>query len=138
MATSVLLDPDEHPCDEILAARLGRAYPTYQGVIEALRSGCPESATDWKFYRDGKCWLMKASSKGKTVFWLSAADRFFTVTFYLHPRDEDALMASAIPESAKQHFRASQGKKFRGASLELRTRKDLSAFRELLNLKVKT
>lgn len=135
MATSILLDPDQYPSDEVLAARLGRAYPTYQGVLEAFRSACPQSTTEWRYYRDGKCWLMKASSKSKTVFWLSAGERFFTTTFYLHAGDEQALMSSGIPESAKQSLRASQGRKFRGARLELRSKKDLGAFRELLQLK---
>jgi hypothetical protein len=136
MADSALTDPGAFPSEELIGEKLGRAEAAYKAVFGYLGAAYPEIRGEWKYYNDGKSWLLKAPLKGKTVFWLSVAPGFFRVTFYLGAGMEGSVMASGLPQAAKEGFAASSGKKFRGLSLELRAKKDLAAFKEALGLKL--
>jgi len=136
MDEQVLSDPKVEPTDEVLAACLGRSKGVLDAALLHLRTRCPGSEARWRYYRDGKSWLLSASWKKKTLFWLSADHGAFRVTFYLPSSLEAALAAADLPAPVKSSFAASAGKKIRGATAVIRTPSDLSAFDTLLALKL--
>jgi hypothetical protein len=130
-------DPDVFPSDELIAARLGqRASAAYALLLERALALAPGLSPEWKYYRDGKSWLLKAARKQKTLFWLSVAEGSSRVGFYLGPKAEAAIAASGLPESVKEDFAESRGKKIRGIGLGIRSKKDLEGFEELLKIKL--
>jgi hypothetical protein len=136
MDDSALTYPKVFPSEAVLDERLGRADAAYRAAFDFLGADFPDMAGEWKFYNDGKCWLQKVARKGKTVFWLSVSPGFFRTTFYLSAAAEGLVKGSLLPEGAKASFFASAGKKFRGLTLSLKAKKDLSAFKEALALKL--
>lgn len=136
MDKPVLGDPAVYPSDEVLASSLGRSKAAYDALFERARAGLPDLEAGWKYYNDGKSWLLKASRKKKTLFWLSAREGSFRTTFYLGAGAGEALLGSALPEGLKEQFRQSAGKKFHGVTVELKAKKDLAAFEGLLALKL--
>lgn len=136
MGDSALTDPAVYPSEAVLEEHLGRAAAAYREAFGYLETDFPGIAGEWTYYRDVKCWLQKVSRKGKTVFWLSACAGCFRATFYLPAAMEGVVEGSGLPEDAKASFRASKGKKFRGASLRIATKKDIGAFKEALAIKL--
>lgn len=133
----VLADPKVEPTEAVLAACLGRSKGVLDAALLQVQTRCPGTVAQWKYYRDGKSWLLSARWKGKTLFWLAAGQRRFRVTFYLGPRAEADVLASSIPEDAKARYHESKGKKIRGVTLSLAAKQDLTAFGELLELKLR-
>jgi hypothetical protein len=136
MDTPVLGDPEVYPSDEVLGAKLGRSKAAFDALFEKIRAGLPDLEEGWKYYQDGKSWLLKVSRKKKTLFWLSVREGSFRTTFYLGAGAEAAVMGSGLPEEPKEQFRASAAKKFHGVTVEVKAKKDLAAFEELLGIKL--
>ena len=133
---SVLDDPAVYPTDEVLLLHLGRAKSCFDAMLEHSRSRCAGLAATWKYYQDGKSWLLNLSLRKKTVCWVLVGHASFRTTFYLGAAVEARILASAIPTPSKDQYRASAGKKIRGVSVVIRTKKDLVAFRELLDIRL--
>jgi len=129
-------DPDIYPSDEVLAVTLGPARAAFDAVLARTLESCPDAAFQWKYYRDGKSWLMNASRKKKTLFWLSADRLSFRTTFYLPSSTEDAVLGGPFPAATKDGFAASAGKKFRGATAGVSSAADVEAFAALLAIKL--
>lgn len=68
------------PTDEVLEMQLGETYPTFKELINTLPE--KDMTHEWRYYNDGKAWLCKVQYKKKTVFWLSAWEKYFKTTFY--------------------------------------------------------
>lgn len=113
-----------------------KAFAAYVGLFERLSGEQPGFEEQWSYYCDTKCWLLKVSSKGKTVFWLGAYHGYFRTTFYLRPDADDAVAAARLPEASKAQFANSMGKKFHGISADISAREDLEYFFTLLSLKL--
>jgi len=66
----------------------------------------------WRYYHDGKSWLLNVSQKKKTVFWLSVISGSFRITAYFTDKAKDAVRASRLSDELKEQFlgRASTGK----------------------------
>ncbi|MDP3176949.1 MAG: DUF3788 family protein [Spirochaetaceae bacterium] len=136
MEKRALGDPSVYPSDDILQAHLGRSKAAFSALFERARATLPELETSWKYYNDGKSWLLKASRKKKTLFWLSVDEGRFRTTFYLGPRADDAVMSAGLPHDLVARFREDAGKKFRGLTLVVKTKKDIAVFEKLLAIKV--
>jgi hypothetical protein len=136
MKERALGDPELFPSDEVLAAHLGRSMAAFSAMLERNRSKHPDFQERWKYYNDGKSWLFNVSRKKKTLFWLSVEEGGYRVTFYLSPAGGEALLGSSLPEGLKGQYRAAEGKKFRGVTLEVKAKKDLEAYEGLLAIKM--
>ena len=56
---------------------------------------------DWRYYRDGKAWLGKATFKKKTVVWISVWDNFIKATFYFTEKTRPAVLGLDMPKKSK-------------------------------------
>jgi hypothetical protein len=132
-----LSDPSIFPSDEVLAGILGeRAEAALDAFLEENRASCPTFTSEWRFYNDGKRWLMKAQVKKKTVFWLSAGKKEFHATFYLAAAADRDVLAGDFSEESKAGWKASKGKKFRGLTIAVKSKRDLPACRSAEALKL--
>ncbi len=132
-----LSDPAVFPSEEVLAGILGgRAKAALDALLEENRAAHPTFTSEWRYYNDGKRWLMKGQVKQKTVFWLSAATGSFRVTYYLGAGADAEVMAGDFSEEAKAGWKESTGKKFRGLTISVKSKKDLPACRAAADLKL--
>jgi hypothetical protein len=131
----VLGDPALYPSDEVLDAHLGRAAAALAAMREYNRAEHPGLEENWKFYNDYKSWLCKGAVKKKTLFWLSVDEGRFRMTFYLGSGAGEAIYGSSLPDDLKEQYREAEGRKFRGVTLVVKSKKDLASYRELLAIK---
>jgi hypothetical protein len=138
MDKPVLSDPAIFPTDEILSAHLRKAMPSYALLFQFNHANHPDFVERWKYYNDGKSWLLNVSRKKKTLFWLSVKEGAFRTTFYLNAKAAQRIPECKIPQELKDGFKESEGKTFRGLTVVIKTKKDIEAYRELLALKMAT
>ena len=138
MEPPVLSDPDTYPTDKVLLSHLGKTKTLFDALFEYNHTKFPEFVERWKYYNDGKSWLLNVSRKKKTLFWLSALDGKFRTTFYLNPKAAQIVRDLDIPKDLKDHFKETEGKKFRGLTVVIKAKKDLKVYKEVLTLKMAT
>ncbi len=104
MEPAVLNDPAVYPTEEVLASHLESSEAAFKALFERNRSSHPDFVETWKFYNDGKRWLLNVSRK-KNLFWLSVGQGFFRTTFYFNAKAEQTVMDSSLPEDLKAMYR---------------------------------
>ena len=130
-----LNDSKEFPDDNVLARHLGPAKSAWDAFMAMLKTDHPLVSVEWRYYNDGKSWLGKVTQKGKTLAWATAWDKYFTVASYLNAKAEDLVRASSLDNGLKDSFFNSD-KKLRAICIDVRTKSDLAAVRELLEIKL--
>ncbi len=138
MFKPVLTDPAVFPTDAVLASHLGKAAPSFSQLFDFNHTNFPEFVERWKYYNDGKSWLLNVSRKKKTLFWLSVKDGCFRTSFYLNSKGAQRVPGSKIPQDLKDRFRETEGQKFRGVTVVIKSKKDLEIYKEMLALKMET
>jgi hypothetical protein len=137
MEPPILSDKNQFPSDEVIFSHLGKTKPLWLSLFEFIHSDYPEVTEEWKFYQDGKSWLLKVSKKKKTIFWLSIIKGSFRTTFYFTDKAEEAIMASDISDELKEQYKT--GKRYnriRGLTICYKNKKDIEEAKKLIGIKV--
>ncbi len=137
MEDPVLTDKDQFPTDEIIFSHIGKSKRYWQKLFKHIRSNYPDFSEEWRYYNDGKSWLLKVVRKSKTIFWVSVTDKSFRTTFYFGDKAEKSILASNISDDLKQSFK--NGKRYgkiRGITIEINGDADLANVHELIELKL--
>jgi hypothetical protein len=136
MENPVLSDPDLFPSDKVISRFLKRARPAFLSLFAFTHTHFPQFEEKWKYYRDGKSWLMNVSAKKKTIFWLSVGDGFFRVTFYMNRKGRELVMKSDLSDEMKNHVAANIGEQFVGVTFFVKSKKDIEPYEELIRIKL--
>ena len=134
----ILSDPDQYPSEDVIFSCIGRKASLWTGLFNALHEQHPDFEEEWRYYRDGKNWLMKVRRKSKTIFWLSVWRKAFKITFYLSDKAADAIDQSELSEALKEQFR--HGKRYgkiRGVTIDFSKKKDLEYADMLIAIRMK-
>ncbi|HEY9595680.1 MAG TPA: DUF3788 family protein [Spirochaetia bacterium] len=134
MASSPLSNRDVFPSDEVIGELLGKTMKLWTSFFAMLRSDFPDLQNEWRYYNDGKSWLMKITRKQKTIAWLSVIEGTFRTTFYLPPKVADRVEELGIPEPLKDQYRKNP-RMTKGITITYSTKKDVTYARELIALK---
>lgn len=137
METKLLYDKNQYPTDEVIFSHIGRCKSLWLSLFEMIKTDYPQISTEWRYYNDGKSWLMKVTAKSKTVFWLSIVKGSFRITFYFGDKAEEKILSSKISVELKNQFK--DGKRFgkiRGVTILFKNKKDVDYARELINIKL--
>jgi len=137
MEPPVLTDKDQFPADEVIASHLGKRMALWQAFFEDLRADHPDFVEAWRYYHDGKSWLLNVSRKKKTVFWLTVIKGTFRITCYFTDKSADAIRRSELSSALKEQFR--DGKHYgalRGLSVTFSRKSDLKDAKTLIGLKL--
>ncbi|MDR1698049.1 MAG: DUF3788 domain-containing protein [Erysipelotrichaceae bacterium] len=98
----LLKDPKIFPSVEVIAKALG---PVNEAFLDLLKNMAALNVVyEWRYYQDGKAWLMKASHKNKTVFWLSLWDKGFKVSFFFTEKTKAGIKDLKLDETRKARF----------------------------------
>jgi len=136
METPVLNEKSQCPTDEVIFSHLGKSRALWDSLFEYLAREHPDFTKEWRYYNDGKSWLMKVQHKKKTVFWLAILDGSFRTAFYLHERAKKIVEDSAISDELKAQFRAKGSGKLRCIRVVYKNKKDVECAKELIGMKL--
>ena len=137
MEPPILSDKNQFPSDEVIFSHLGKTKPLWLSLFEFIHSDYPEVTEEWKFYQDGKSWLLKVTRKKKTIFWLSITKGSFRTTFYFTDKAEESILTGPLSAEYKEQFR--NGKRYnriRGITICHTKRKDLEDAKILMEIKL--
>jgi hypothetical protein len=137
METPILNDKSQFPTDEVIFSHIGKAKSLWVALFRYLDEEHPDFTREWRYYNDGKSWLMKVQHKKKTVFWLSVIKGSFRTTFYLHEKAAKIVEASGLSKNLKEEFRSKNFGKLRGVTVIYRFRKDIEFAKELIEIKLR-
>ena len=89
-----------YPTNEVLKNVLCDSYVVFEELTDKITNDFG-LVLEWNYYKDGKSWLCKVCNKKKTIFWLSAWDKFFKTTFFFTEKHLEGFSMLNIPESIK-------------------------------------
>ena len=137
MDQPLLSDKNTFPTEEIIFSHIGRTKTHWQSLFEYIHSDYPDFSEEWRYYNDGKSWLMKVVRKSKTVFWLSVIKGAFRITFYFTDRAEQVIIESNISDELKKQFKdGKRYNKIRGLTIVFKTKKDVEYAKSLIAIKL--
>ena len=137
MDQPILGDKSVFPTQEIIFSHIGKSKTLWQALFESIHADHPDISEEWRYYNDGKSWLMKVTRKSKTVFWLSILKNSFRTTFYFSDKAKDLIAKSEISPSLKDQFK--KGKKYgaiRGLTIVFKKKWDVKDAQELIGIKL--
>jgi hypothetical protein len=134
MEAKLLNDPDQFPNEEIIFRHIGRTRSLWLSLFEYIECNYPGFTREWRYYNDGKSWLLKVTRKSKTIFWLSVIKGSFRTTFYFTEKAKKAILCSSISGDLKEQFKTKSG--LRGITIVFRNKKDIEYAKELMAIKL--
>lgn len=136
MDAPVLTDKNQVPSPDVIYSHVGSRRALWEALFEHIHAEHPDFAERWRYYNDGKSWLLNVSRKKKTVFWLSVISGSFRITAYFTGKASDAIRASSLSAERKEQFlNAKPMGKLRGITITFRTKRDLEDAKVLIALK---
>ena len=138
MEVPVLNDKNQYPTEEILFSHLEKSKSLWIDLFKHIHQTYPDFVEEWRYYLDGKSWLLKVTRKKKTICWISVLNNAFRMTCYFSDKAEKILLESELSEKYKKQF--AEGKKYgkiRGITIIFSKEADLEAAKILLSLKEK-
>ena len=133
----ILTDKNQYPTEKIIFLHIGKTKIFWKSIFNYIHENHPDFSEQWRYYNDGKSWLLKITKKSKTIFWLSIIQDSFRITFYFGDKAEPAIMESKISDRLKDKFR--DGKRFgkiRGLTLLMDNKQNIEYAKELILIKV--
>jgi hypothetical protein len=133
----ILWDRDQFPTEEVIFSHIGKSKILWESIFKHIHANHPDLSKEWKYYNDGKSWLLKITKKSKTIFWLSVIQNSFKITFYFGDKAEQSIMKSSILDTLKKQFK--EGKRFgkiRGITIIMNNKENIASVKELIKLKI--
>ncbi len=137
MEQAVLSDKNIPPTEEVLNPLLGKTKVLWDLLFSSIHEDHPDFTEEWRYYMDGKRWLLKVCRKTKTIFWVSVVEGSFRTTFYFTDRAEEAISQSSLSAALKKQFEAGKHyNKIRGLTVLFKNRRDVDYARQLIEMKL--
>jgi hypothetical protein len=132
----VLTDAKQFPSDEVVFSHLGTRRALWEALFAFIHAEHPDFTERWRYYNDGKSWLLNVSRKKKTVFWLSVIEGTFRITAYFTDKAADAIRTSALSAPLKEQFTSGPPTaRLRGITITFKKKSDVEDARTLIALK---
>lgn len=138
MEKPILTDKEQFPTEEIIFSYIGKSRIHWEAIFGYIHTNYPEIISEWRYYNDGKSWLLKSTKKLKTIFWLSVLQDSFRITFYFGDKAEPVILAGTISASLKDSFQ--NGKKYgkiRAITVRVENEEDVENVKSLIEIKLK-
>jgi hypothetical protein len=134
----ILKDPDQYPTEELIFSCIGKKQTLWCSFFDAIHEQHPDFSEEWRYYQDGKNWLLKVTRKSKTIFWLSVWKNAFKITFYFSENAEELINNSDISDSLKAEFRdGTRYGKIRGLTIVFSKKQDIVYAESLIAVRLK-
>jgi hypothetical protein len=137
MEEPMLTDKSVCPTEAVIFSSIGKAAPLWQAFFRGIREEHADLSEEWRYYNDGKRWLMKVLRKKKTICWVAVFKGSFRTTCYFTDKAEAAIYDSSLSDELKDQFRnGKRYNKIRGLTVNSGKKKDVEYARVLLGLKL--
>ena len=137
MNAPVLGDKSQFPTDEVIFSHLCKSKALWDLLFQYLAREHPDFTGEWRYYKDGKSWLMKVQRKKQTMFWLAILEGSFRTTFYIHEKAKQIVEGSTISNELKEQYREKSFGKLRGITVVHKNKKDVEFAKELIGIKLR-
>jgi hypothetical protein len=137
MELPVLTDKNQFPTEEVIFSHIGKSKALWLSLFEHIHTIHPDCSEEWRYYNDGKRWLLKVSRKKKTIFWLSISKGTFRTTWYFNDRAKQAIAESSLSDELKEQF--TSGKRYgsiRGLTIIYKNKKAVEYAKEVIAIKI--
>ena len=132
----VLTDPAQFPSEDAIFSHIGRQRAQWEALFRFIRTEHPDFVATWRYYNDGKSWLLNESRKKKTVLWISVIRGAFRATAYFTDKARDPILASALSDDLKAQFMEKKPfGKLQGITITFRKKRDVEDAKVLVALK---
>jgi hypothetical protein len=99
----LLSDPEQFPDDKLFQRILDKPnYNIVRKIVELFKE--TGLALEWRYYKDGKAWLGRATYKKKTILWLSVWDESIKTSFYFTEKTRSGVLNLDINNNVKSAF----------------------------------
>jgi hypothetical protein len=133
----VLTDKNQFPTEKVIASHLAKRMALWNALFEFIHADHPDFDERWRYYNDGKSWLLNVSRKKKTVVWVSVIRGTFRITAYFTDKAAESIAASALSAELKERFvRGRAMGKLRGITITFKKKRDLVDAKILIALKL--
>ena len=133
----ILKDQSQYPTKKVIYSCIGDTKTLWISFFEYIHQNHPDFSEEWRYYKDGKNWLLKVVRKSKTVFWTSVLKDAFRITFYFTDKTEEAINSADISDELKEQFK--NGKhygKLRALSIIFRNNMDIEYAKSLIAIRL--
>ncbi len=137
MGQPILTDEKQFPTKEVIYSNIGKSKVLWDTFFEYIHTNYPDLSEEWRYYKDGKSWLLKVTKKLKTIFWLSIVKNSFRTTFYFTDKAQGAIKNSSISDELKESFVSGKRyNKIQGITIIFKRKKDIEYAKLLLAIKL--
>ena len=95
-----LNDKNIYPDEKVLKNVLGKSYDAYLDLLKLYDNH--DMNYEWRYYHDGKAWLLKVQKKKRTIVWMSAWKGYMQGTIYFPLRFLDTILSLDLSEKTKE------------------------------------
>jgi len=136
MESPILNNKDQFPTEDIIFSHIGKSKAAWTALFGYILENHPDILPEWRYYNDGKSWLLKVVKKKKTIFWLSILKNAFRTAFYFGEKAKDVIHKSELPKEYKdQFFKGKTFGKIHAITVILTSKKDIETVKMLIAIK---
>lgn len=139
MEELVLTDKDIYPTEEVIFSHIKKSKANWNLVFDHIHKEYPELNEEWRYYNDGKSWLLKVTLKTKTIFWLAVVSNSFQITFYFSEKVVQSFsklsLSKALDKKIKESKRVG---KLTALTFLMSDKQNIELVKEAIELKIKT
>lgn len=139
MKELVLKDKDIYPTEEVIFSHINKSRTTWNSVFKYVHTNHPELNEEWRYYNDGKSWLLKVTNKTKTIFWLEVVTDAFRITFYFSEKAVQSFPKQSVSKQLDKKIKESNkvGKSV-ALTFLMNDKQNVELVKEAIELKIKT
>lgn len=131
----LLRNPDQEPSDTLFKSILDESLYEIMKKIEQdlITTGM---ILEWRYYKDGKAWLGKATYRKRTMVWISIWANFIKASFYFTEKTRPGVLDLSFNEKIKSAFSSTRPTgKLIPLILDIKDEESYQDFKTLLNFK---
>lgn len=134
-----LTDKDIYPTEEVIFSHIKKSKANWKSIFNHIHKEYPELNEEWRYYNDGKSWLLKVTLKTKTIFWLAVLSNSFQITFYFSEKTVQSFSKHNISKTLDKKIKVSKKVgKSTVLTFLMNDKQNIVLVKEAIELKLKT
>jgi len=137
MTSKIFIDKFIKPNDQKLRQTLGTSYKYWEELKHSLEDEYGELIEEWKYYGQKIGWTLKLFYKKRNLFFFTAGDKYFRISFVFGDKAVAAIKQSGLPKKLIDEVK--NAKKYvegRGLRIEIKKRNDVNNIKKLVAIKI--
>jgi len=137
METRHLIDEKVEPNEKLIFSIIGDKQEVWKETMTYLDNSSGSISHIWKYYKDGKCWMLRVLRKKNTICWIHLLNNTFRIAFYFAERLENVIYNSDLSQELKDQYKHAKAfNKSRAIFIDVATYADINQIKTLIDLKL--